>query len=172
MADLLHIIPFPEKIKREDFKRFFVDTTKEAFYKKKGEMVPMAFLLIHKNVLAVFPNFQDDQHKSMSMQQMKQLAKTSGAEAYGMVSEIYYKAVRDAKNSEEEINFISDLNYQVSLLPDRVECLMVYIEIKSKGSVDRSTHFWEISTDEKGRRSLKNFREMEAEFEGRMTHVL
>lgn len=173
--NLLHIESV-RSVPVKDFKQWFIDSTKQVFYRlpKGQEIVPMAFLRSSTEMVSVIPNFKDDAHKSESMRQIRQLARLSNTIAYGFVSEMYLAQYNSKKDDvRKSLEFLSDLDYKVSMLPDRVEGLMVYMEMKTSQNIEYSQAIWQI-INEPNRRRLTQYRLLTdpTSFEGKVTNIL
>lgn len=106
------------------------------------ELRPMSMVLPKEGnaIFCVFPDFKDDETKSQSMLQTRSFVKSVDCIAYVFMSESWVTVAK----SKEELRLAKDLDYKISMLPDRKEAVVLTMEYKVDGKVSRKMAVWDI----------------------------
>ena len=167
--NLLEIVHVPYRLTTQaEFKEWFIKKTESSF-KGKDQTRPMACMLASSGeILMAFPNLENQAKKSKSMSEMKVLAKVARCVAYGFVTEAWIKKMH--MNDRENLQLLHGLDYQVSMLSDRQEVLLAYIEIREIGNkINRMQAVWDVKGTKLGPVSIMA---SPTELSGTMVNIL
>jgi hypothetical protein len=168
--DIMHI---KTKLTVDEFLSEREAHAKDIFSKEKDQVRPFCTLLLKDGTsIFTFLDFSDGQTKDLSMHQIKLLSFMSGAIAYFGVYEAYLKRMAiDKKEDMEKMKLLNDLDYQISLMPDREEVLIMIIEYKKNNKVVSKMITWRIENNPSGRTLIKRD-SVGGRTEGRMTGII
>jgi hypothetical protein len=139
--------------------------------KEKKEVRPFCNLLLEDgSMLFTFLDLADDREKNMTSHRIKLLSLVSGAIAYVGVHEAFTKTMKDTEFEDDKL--LKDLNYQISLLPDREEVLIMVIEYKKSNKIASKMIKWTIESTPQGRKLTNRNEVLSDKLQGRMTGII